>query len=315
MRTSTMNYVLKISLAIVAVTAMSMSSLADDGPAAKEVEKTAAQIKAEKLTKKRLSRVWKTQTPVEGFESVGMFDAMENGDINVLIKTKSSAASNLMVTNNTKRPLAIQIPPAFAGVPVMRQGIGGGGGGGLGGGGGRGGGGAQGGGQGIGGGGGRGGGGGGFGGGGGGRGGGGGGGGVFNIPAGEVGKISISTVCLEHGKPNPRPRMDYKVVPIENVTSDPVVQQMIHMLANDEISQNVAQAATWNVTDGLTWDFMLTKNRIERMDGYYERYFNPNELMIAHKVVEVAKERAEELAKRAPKRDSGDQIDAEEAGK
>ncbi len=143
----------------------------------------------------------------------------------------------------------------------------------------------------------------------------GGGGGIFNIPPGRVGKININTVCLEHGKQDPRPRMEYKVVPIEELTTDPKVHQMIQMLANDEITQNVAQAAAWNAANGLSWEEMLTKNRIERMDGYYERYFTPNELMVAHRVVEVAAERADALAKSRPTefKSSGELIDAEQA--
>ena len=313
MRTK-MNRGLKIMLALFATAAMSVNAFADDNVSGKDVEKAKAP-KMDRATQKRLNSIHKTQVPVEGFESVDMFAAMDSGDINVLIKTRSSANSNLMITNNSNRPLAIQIPPAFAGVPVMRQGIGGGGGGGFGGGGGgRGGGGfgGGGGGQGVGGGGGFGGGGGGFGGGGGGRGGGGGGGGIFNIPPGRQGKININTVCLEHGKAEPRARMDYKVVPIETVTSDPEVLQIIQMMANDEITQKVAQAATWNQTDNLTWEYMLTKNRIERMDGYFERFFSRNELVFAHQVVEVAKKRVEELAKSKPAgKDTGDLFDNE----
>ena len=316
MRTSTTKHFLKFALPVVAVALLSTTSFADNKPEKTDTA-TSVEQQVDKAEQKRLNSIWKTQEPVEGFESVDMFQAIESGDINVVIKTRSSANSNLMFTNKSNRPLAIQIPPAFAGVPVMRQGLGGGGGGlgggggGLGGGGGGFGGGA-GGGQGIGGGGGRGGGGGGFGGGGGGR---GGGGGIFNIPPGRVGKININTVCLEHGKQDPRPRMEYKVVPIEELTADPKVHQMIQMLANDEITQNVAQAAAWNAANGLSWEEMLTKNRIERMDGYYERYFTPDELMIAHRVVEVAAERADALAKSRPTefKSSGELIDAEQA--
>lgn len=316
MRTSTMNRGLKFTLALLAVAMLSTNSFADNKIDGNDVEKKVDVEKVDRATQKRLSRIHKTRTPVEGFESVEMFAAMDTGDIEVVIKTKSSADANLMVTNKTDRPLAIQIPPAFAGVPVLRQGLGGGGGFG-GGGGGRGGGGfgGGGGGQGIGGGGGAGGGGGGFGGGGGGR-GGGGGGGIFNIPPGRDGKLNLRTVCLEHGKPDPRPRMEYKVVPIEQLTTDPEVHQIIQMMADGEITQNVAQASAWHKTDDLSWEVLLTKNRIERMDGYFERYFTRTELQFASRVVEVAKARAKELAKHKKQPlNSGQIIDAEEAGK
>jgi hypothetical protein len=65
------------------------------------------------------------------------------------------------------------------------------------------------------------------------------------------------------------------------------------MLANDEIAQPCAQAAAWNIT-GVNWRELLTLNRIERMDGYYERFFSQNQLVFAQQVVNVAIERAEE---------------------
>jgi hypothetical protein len=30
--------------------------------------------------------------------------------------------------------------------------------------------------------------------------------------------------------------------------------------------------------NGLSWEYMLTKNRVERMDGTFERYFLPEHL-------------------------------------
>ena len=139
----------------------------------------------------------------------------------------------------------------------------------------------------------------GFGGGGGGLGGGGrgGGGGVFNIPPGKVGKVSLTTVCLEHGKPNPNLKMNYTIAPLSKVTSDKSVEEICRMLASDEVVQPVAQAAAWNITDGLSWQKMLVLNRLERMDGYFERFFTPNQLAFAQRVVAAAGERAEARAK------------------
>jgi hypothetical protein len=261
----------------------------------------------EKLVKeRRLSTISKTQSAVEGFESVEMFSAISSGDIEVLIRTKDAADANLLLTNNSDRPLAIEMPATFSAVPVMRQfgggggNFGGGGGGQFGGGGGQFGGGLGGQSQGIGGGFGGGQGGGGFGGGRGGGGGGfggGGGGGVFNIPPGRSGRLQVKTVCLEEGKPDPRARIDYVVQPLENLNSDGKIAEMCRMLASDEIAQPVAQAAAWHVTDNLSWDELLVKNRIERMDRSFVRYFHPEHVRIAQMVVNVAAERAEARAK------------------
>ena len=257
-------------------------------------KKEASRIKKEQRTEeKRLSRIWKTSEAVKGFESTEMYSAIESGDIEVTIKTVSEKKSNIIVTNKSEKPLAIAMPGTFSAVPVLRQqlgqgGFGQGGGRGLG----RGGRNGQ---QGIGGGFGGGFGGGGFGGFGGGQGGfGGGGGGVFNIPPGEVGKVAVTTVCLEHGKPNPRSSIPYTIRPLSEVSTDPKVSEICQMLAADEIAQPVAQAAAWHVTDDLDWNKLLTMNRLERMDGYFERFFTPQQLIFAKGVVSEATRRAKE---------------------
>ncbi len=69
------------------------------------------------------------------------------------------------------------------------------------------------------------------------------------------------------------------------------------MLANNEISQPAAQAAAWHVTDGLSWQELLVKNRVERMDGSFVRYFHPDHVRLAQQVVVAATERADVRAK------------------
>jgi hypothetical protein len=181
------------------------------------------------------------------------------------------------------------MPEAFAGVPVMhQQGFGGGGQGGGGGFGGQGGqGGGQG--QGTGGGFGGGGGGGGFGGGGGGF-----GGGQFNIPAGRIGRIKVNTVCLEFGKEDPAPFRSYTVIPLEKFTSNPAVIETCKMLARGEIEQHVAQAAAWYLANGVSFEQMLTLNRVQLSNGYFERYFHPNHITTAQRVVVEVNERTKD---------------------
>ena len=299
-----MNNLVKFSIAVMTAVSLAGSSFAQD-QTDQPVEKESPRAKL--VTKKRLNTIAKTQSPVQGFSTVDLFQAMDNGEIKVIIRNKDAADANLIVENKTDKPLAIRMPAAFSCVPVMRQGgagapgMGGGmGGGGMGGGGMGGGGGGN---QGTGGGFGGGQGGGGFGGGGQGGGGfggggqGGGGGGFFNIPPGRVGKTSLKTFCLEEGKPDPRSRIEYRIQPLSDLNSDPKIFEMCRMLANDEIAQPVAQAAAWNVANGLSWHQLFVKNRIERMDGSYQRYFHPQHLVIAQRVTVASAQRAAARAK------------------
>lgn len=229
-------------------------------------------------------------------QAVEFFAAMKSGEIDVQFIPKDATAATVLIKNKTDKPLNIKLPEAFAGVPVLAQMGGGMGGGGMGGGG-MGGGGMGGGGGGQGMGGGMGGGGGGMGGGGmggGGMGGGGmgGGGGMFNVAADKVRKIKVDCVCLEHGKPDPTPKMKYKIVPIDEFTKDQKVIELCKMLGNREIPRNAAQAASWHLTDGLKWDELLVKEKLRLSNGYFERYFTPNDVNLAVRIANEANRRS-----------------------
>ncbi len=255
MRTMMNNWI-KFSIAFVAAISLASSSFAQDQSDEPAKEESPRQ---KLVTKKRLNTIAKTQSPVEGFSTVDLFQAMDHGEIEVIIRNKDAADANLIVENKTDKPLAIRMPAAFSCVPVMRQGGAGApgmGGGGMGG-----------------------------------------GGGFFNIPPGRVGKTSLKTFCLEEGKKDPRSRIEYRIQPLTDLNSDPKIFEMCRMLANDEIAQPVAQAAAWNVANGLSWQELFVKNRIERMDGSYERYFHPQHLAIAQRVTVASAQRAEARAK------------------
>ena len=75
-------------------------------------------LKAKRIVEKRLNRVWKTAVPVKGFESAELFKAIEDGQIEVLIKTIDEKKSNVIVTNKSDKPLAITMPATFAAIPT-----------------------------------------------------------------------------------------------------------------------------------------------------------------------------------------------------
>ncbi len=229
-----------------------------------------------------------------------LFDAMESKQISVRFIPIDSSRANVVFKNESDEPIQVRLPRTFAAVHVLGQlggGFGGGGfgggGGGLGGGGGFGGGGlgglgGGGGGQGLGGGfggggGGFGGGGGGFGGGGGGLGGGGlgGGGGFFRIEPDKTRKLTVKTVCLEHGKPDPNPRMTYQIVPLTEFTQDQGIAELCSQLGKGHVSQRVAQATAWHISSGLSWQQLAEKNRkVSRYTGN-EKYFTLAEIRTA----------------------------------
>ena len=215
-------------------------------------------VESKKPVKKSSSRKAEAKT-------VEMFQAMDQGLLTVDYIGKDAKEANLIFKNKGDEPLNVVLPATFGAVPVLAQGMGMGGmgGGGMGGMGGMGGGagggmggggmGGMGGGQGMGGGmggggmGGMGGGGmGGMGGGGmGGMGGGGMMGGMMRIETDNPRKMTVATICLNHGKADPNPRMKYKVVRLAEVNDSPVIEEFCKALAAGRVNQNTAQAAAW----------------------------------------------------------------------
>ena len=110
-------------------------------------------------------------------------------------------------------------------------------------------------------------------------------GGFFNVAPGKVGKIRVPTVCLEHGKDEPSPRADYRIVPIEAFTQKPEVIESCKALGYTQGSpeqikeiQMAAQAATWHYTDGLSWEQLASKVGAEHIHGPSDPYFSPLQL-------------------------------------
>ncbi len=219
-------------------------------------------------------------------KEVELFDGMQNGDLDVQIIAKNDHAGRVIITNKTGMPVNIQLPEAFAAVPVVAQ-FGGGGGGGQGGGGFGGGGGGGGGGQQSGGG--------GFGGGGGGQ-GGGGGGGVFSIPAEETAKLPVELLCLDHGLKDPSSSKPYKLVPADAHVKNPAVVELLKALGRGELNHDAAQAAAWNLNSEVSWDALAAKQTGTVRNINRQPYFTAAEIRTGMAYAQEATRRADEAA-------------------
>ena len=213
-------------------------------------------------------------------ESIEMFAGMKSGQIAVKYIPKSDREGTVIIHNKSDKPLNVKLPEAFAARPVLAQfgGVGGfDGGGGMG--------------AGM-------------------DGGGGGGqnqaqmggmggmgmgmggmgmgmGGMMNIAPEKVGKAKTVCVCAEHGKPDPNPRVAYEILPVEEYTSDPQVQEFARLFGTGKIDQRVAQATAWHLLNDMSWNELAAK-KIDRLGRPDEPYFTRQQLHAAIKVTEVA---------------------------
>jgi len=113
---------------------------------------------------------------------------------------------------------------------------------------------------------------------------------AFNLAPEQVAQVKLPAVCLEHGKPEPKPQIAYQVRPLESVSDKPAVQELCAMLGRGEIPQRAAQAATWHLNNDLSWK-QLKAERIKFAFGRLsEPYFSARELAQGQKAAEKAME-------------------------
>ena len=213
-----------------------------------------------------------TDAVAEEGEALELFQAIDDGLVEVKFVARSDSKGRLVMTNKTDEPIDVQIPEAFAGVPVLRQFGGGGGGGGLGGGGGGGGN------QSV-------------GGGGGGRGGGGrggGGGGRFNIQPEKIRRVDVPLVCLDHGLKDPSSSKPYEIRPIEDVVDSLEVIEVVKAFANGELPRGASQAAVWHMNSDVSWIDLANKLTGTKRQFVRDPYFSSTEIRMAIAIVSEA---------------------------
>jgi hypothetical protein len=127
---------------------------------------------------------------------------------------------------------------------------------------------------------------------------------LFNIAPEKVGKFKLQCVCLEHGKPSPGPRIPYEIKPIESVSKKPEVAVVCAMLGREVLGQKAAQAAAWHFANGLSWKELHVKQKSIAMGRIHEPYFTSRELAAAKK----AAERAEKFVKENQKASTSDSL-------
>ena len=169
-------------------------------------------------------------------EPVDFFAARKAGDFDAKFIAANEKRGHLILENKLKKPLVIQMPEAFAGVPVLGQllpglpqgpapgqGVGIPGvvnprGPGLN--------------------------------------------GPFNIAPerlvelkpGQKRTVRLQGVCLDHGKPTPNARMKYDLVPLADYKADKRLAELMRVFGEGRYSQPAVQAVAWHYTDGLSMD-------------------------------------------------------------
>jgi hypothetical protein len=122
--------------------------------------------------------------------------------------------------------------------------------------------------------------------------------GFFSVPAHKTVQVPLTTVCLAQGKPDPRQRMKYQLVKLEDYSSDPVLHETLKLFAAGATDTETAQAAVWHLTDKMSWSDLKAK-QIDRIGLDPVPYFNEKQVDAAENLVEQAREKAKDRPRNA----------------
>jgi hypothetical protein len=79
---------------------------------------------------------------------------------------------------------------------------------------------------------------------------------LVTVPVGETIKLALPSVCLNYGLPAPTGRNTFRLMDVDEYSSNPRVRSALRSLATYGTSQGVAQAVMWRVCNDLPFELM-----------------------------------------------------------
>ncbi len=117
--------------------------------------------------------------------------------------------------------------------------------------------------------------------------------GFFSVPTDRIVRVAYRSVCLEHGKPDPSPRMTYRLGKVEEFSDDPVLAETLKIVASGEHDPQAGQAVAWHVANKMSWK-KLGEKSIQHIGHPATRYFSKETLARAQAIHMTAVARAKE---------------------
>lgn len=125
-----------------------------------------------------------------------------------------------------------------------------------------------------------------------------GGGGMFSIPPERTLKVPFVSACLNHGKAEPNPRVEYRIVRVSEYTNDPILAELIRMVGTGRVDQQSAQAAIWTRTDNMSWEQLASKS-VRGIHGH-RNFFQPGHIAQGQLLLTSAEAHVREQGDSAP---------------
>ena len=102
--------------------------------------------------------------------------------------------------------------------------------------------------------------------------------GNVTVPVGKSVDFAIPAVCLNFGAPTPTSKNRFRLVDVDDFSTDIRVRKTLRSLATLGTSQGMAQAAMWRVCNNISFDEMLSRG---------DKMINPNEVALAARFVKA----------------------------
>ena len=112
--------------------------------------------------------------------------------------------------------------------------------------------------------------------------------GLFTIPPEKTVRLQLRSVCLEHGKPCPSSLKTYELRPIETQVKDKALVLLLKKFNPRRDDLEMMQAIAWHLGSHMDWQELAKKKKNRHIGGGVP-YFSKAQLMSAQKVVELAR--------------------------
>ncbi|RLT10384.1 MAG: hypothetical protein DWI21_04225 [Planctomycetota bacterium] len=120
------------------------------------------------------------------------------------------------------------------------------------------------------------------------------------MPNDRIVRVTYRSVCLEHGKAEPNSGMTYRISKVEDFNENPILAETLKMVATGQIDPQAGQAATWHITDNMSWEQLAAKST-PHVGRSATPYFSAETLARAQNIHVAAVARAKEREHKSDK--------------
>lgn len=103
----------------------------------------------------------------------------------------------------------------------------------------------------------------------------------LKIDPGKTVRLSMPSVCLNYGNPDPSPKYRYELRPLVEISDSVPLRQALWLQAHGFFNQAMTQAVAWHEVNGMSW------NQLLRLKSRTGSFFTYDEVLVARRLVEL----------------------------